>query len=66
MNGGAMTSFSFHPDHDGSLSLESAVYQAIGAASMCWTWTGSQAQDRIFDSDRAKVIADSLIAFINT
>lgn len=54
--------FEFSPEHDGSLSIESAVFQALGAASTCWenlSGTG------VFDSDRAKRIGGALVAAIN-
>ena len=41
--------------------IESAVYQALGAASLCWTGTPTG----VFDSVRAKQIGDDLVAFIN-
>lgn len=53
--------FEFQREEDGSLSLESAVFQALGAASMCWDETPKG----VFDSTRAKEIGDSLVEFIN-
>jgi len=53
--------FEFTPEHDGTLSIESAVFQALGAASTCWenlTWTG------VFQSDRAKEIGEALLVKI--
>ena len=50
--------FDFDREHDGSLSKESAIFQAIGAASMCWEFSG---KGGIFDSMRAKEIGDALI-----
>lgn len=41
--------------------LASAVYQALGAASMCW----SGPPQGVFDSSRAKVIGEKLLAFID-
>src|SRR5580698_10021731 len=55
-------SFDFDRDHDGTLKLENAIFQAIGAASVCWTETPSG----VFDSDKAKIIADKLIAEIKS
>jgi hypothetical protein len=40
--------------------LESAVYQALGAASMCWIPHPSGE----FDSTRAKDIGDGLLAWM--
>lgn len=42
-------------------SLEEAVYQSIGAASVCWE---SMEGTGVFDSVGAKKIGDELIAFI--
>lgn len=53
--------FEFHREHDGSLSLDSAVFQALGAASTCWE---SLEGTGVFDSTRAKEIGDTLLAFI--
>lgn len=56
--------FEFQPEHeDGSLSLVSAVFQALGAASNCWDpfdCTG------IFDSERASSIGNALLEKIKT
>lgn len=53
--------FEFSPEHDGTLSLESAVGQAIGAASMAWIDT-PQGQ---FDEAWASEIVTELVKFIN-
>ena len=55
--------FEFYREDDGSLSLDSAVFQALGAASTCWE---SLAGADIFDSTRAKEIGDTLLAFIRS
>lgn len=55
------TPFEFHREHDGSLSLDAAVFQALGAASTCWE---SLEGTGIFDSTRAKEIGDTLLTFI--
>lgn len=50
--------FAFQPDSEGELTLQAAVYQAIGAASVCWehmTGTG------IYDDGRAVEIAEALL-----
>lgn len=52
-----MSKFEF----DRADSVESAVFQALGAASVCWediSGTG------IFDSTRAKEIGEALLEFI--
>lgn len=54
------STFEFSREEDGSLSLESAVFQALGRASVCWEKT----PEGIFDSSMAKVIGDSLVAEI--
>ena len=40
--------------------LPDAVFQALGAASVCWT-----DEERVFDSTRAKQIGDELLAWID-
>lgn len=45
-------------DEFAPLTLEEAVYQAIGAASVCWE---DVAKAGVFDSDRAKAIGDALL-----
>lgn len=51
----------FHREHDGTLSLESAVYQAVGAASMCWQHVDHAG---VFDDARARWVADGLLAYL--
>lgn len=53
--------FDFTPEHDGSLPIETAVFQAIGAASVCWE---SMSGTGVFDSDRAKQIGERLLEVI--
>lgn len=55
--------FDFSYEDDGSLSLESAVFQALGAASVCWE---SLEGTGIFDSDRAREIGERLLEVINS
>jgi len=43
-------------------TLESNIFQALGAASMCWQYPGGGG---IFDSTRAKAIGELLTAYIN-
>lgn len=50
--------FEFSREDDGSLSIESAVFQALGAASMCW----GETPRGVFDSERASSIGHALIA----
>lgn len=44
-----------------NLTLEEAVFQALGAASMCWE---NMEGGGIFESDKAKVIGEALMARI--
>lgn len=48
-------------EFDRADSIESAVFQALGAASTCWE---SLDNTGIFQSDRAKEIGEELLAFI--
>lgn len=52
--------FEFHKEHDGSLGLRSAIFQAIGAGSMCWT----EPPHGIFKDDWARDIGEALMEFI--
>lgn len=52
--------FKFTKEYDGTLSIESAVFQALGFASVCWT--GSP--QGIFKSDECKSAGDALVEFI--
>lgn len=56
-----MAKFEFQPNHDGSLSLEDAVFQALGAASVCWDPMDGTG---VFRSDIAKEIGEVLLAKI--
>lgn len=56
-----MGKFEFYREYDGSLPLESAVFQALGAASVCWE---SMEGTGIFQSDRAKEIGEALLEVI--
>jgi len=53
--------FEFTRDPNGSLDIESAVFQALGAASMCW----SQTPKGVFESTWAKQIGERLLEEIN-
>lgn len=53
--------FEFDLEEDGTLPLETAVFQALGAASVCWD---SMDGTGVFQSERAKEIGDALIAKI--
>jgi len=46
---------------DAEPTLESAIFQALGAASMCWD---PKPYTQIFDSTAAKEIGDALLAEI--
>lgn len=55
--------FEFYREDDGSLPLESAVFQALGAASVCWdTLEGAG----VFHSDEANEIGDALLEIIHS
>lgn len=58
---GRVVAFEFVHEHDGTLPLETAVFQALGAASTCW-----ERMDKtgVFDSTAAKEIGDALVARI--
>lgn len=49
----------FHPEE--TPNIEGAVYQALGAASMCWE---NMDHAGIFQSEEATAIAEGLLAFI--
>lgn len=53
--------FQFDKEDDGSLSLESAVYQALGRASTCWE---SMAGTGVFDDAAAHDTGQKLLAFL--
>lgn len=55
--------FEFQPNHDGTLPLEVAVFQALGAASACWDNLRGAG---VFNSTRAKEIGDKLLAHLRT
>lgn len=48
----------FQREDDGSLSLSAAVFQALGAASVCWEHMEGTG---VFDSTRARAIGDALL-----
>lgn len=50
--------FEFVPEHDGSISVEAMVFQALGAASVCWEHPEAAG---VFDSTRARQIGDALV-----
>lgn len=49
--------FEFTEREGEPLTLETAVFEALGAASMCWTETPTG----IFDDTRASVIGHALV-----
>lgn len=53
--------FSFTPDENGELTLQAAVFQAIGAASTCWE---NLEEAGVFDTDRAAYITGCLLSLI--
>jgi hypothetical protein len=53
--------FEFQPEHDGSLPLATAVFQALGAASACWDNLEGAG---VFESERARAVGDALLAFL--
>lgn len=52
--------FDFYREEDGTLTARDAVFQALGAASVCWT----EPPRGVFDAERAKQIGDKLLAFL--
>lgn len=55
-----VTPFDFDREEDGSLSLSSAVFQALGAASMAWT----ERPTGVFESEWARLIGEALMVEI--
>lgn len=53
--------FDFQTRQGTPLTREEAVFQALGAASVCWQYPEKAG---IFDSTRAKEIGDKLLAFL--
>jgi hypothetical protein len=53
--------FSFQSDGYEPLTLEAAVYQAIGAASVCWEHIGKAGT---FNDDWAREIGEALLEFV--
>lgn len=60
LNSGDDFSFSVHEGE--RLTLKAAVYQALGAASTCWT--EDQGEGRVFDDRQATHVGETLMAFI--
>lgn len=56
--------FEFQPDADGNLDLEAVIFQALGAASVCWAKEDLEEAGE-FDSERAKNIGVALIDWID-
>lgn len=54
--------FDFMYDHDGSLSLEAAVFQAMGTASVCWEKPEGAGE---FQEDKCHEVGMALLEFIN-
>jgi hypothetical protein len=51
----------FQPEHDGTLSLESVVGQAVGAASMCWEHVEAAG---VFDDRKARAVVEALLEYL--
>ena len=64
-NFGSDGSAAIYPGHEVNADpidwAQSAVFQALGSASMCWD---SPEKAGVFHSDEAKAIGDGLIAFL--
>lgn len=58
-----MKQFEFQPDEDGTLTLRSAVFQALGAASTCWDNLSGAG---VFQSEKAQEVGDKLLAAIKS
>lgn len=56
-------SFEFSLEDDGTLSLESAVFQALGAASACWENLSGAG---VFQSEEAQEIGNVLVEAIKS
>jgi hypothetical protein len=53
--------FTFQPEHDGSLPIAAAVYQALGRASTCWeTMSGTG----VFDDAAARGVGEALLGVL--
>lgn len=50
-------SFEFQTDSSGILSIEEAVFQALGAASVCW----EQLPSGVFNGERAEQVGKALL-----
>lgn len=53
-----MSEFEFTQGEDGPPTMETMVYEAVGAASTCWE---SLHGTGVFDSDRAQAIGDAVV-----
>lgn len=56
-----MTAFAFEAREGEPLTIESAVFQALGAASTCWENLEAAG---VFDSTRCKEIGDALVEWL--
>ena len=56
-----MADFEFRIGEHGTLSDAEAVFQALGAASVCWE---DMSGTGVFQSERAKQIGDTLLAHV--
>jgi hypothetical protein len=53
--------FEFQREQDGTLPLEVVIFQALGAASVCWETPEGAG---VFDSTRAKAIGDAVLSYL--
>ena len=53
--------YGFQPHDREPFTIEDAVYQTIGAASVCWDNPGGAG---VFESDRARELGRNLMRFI--
>ena len=56
-----MSKYEFSRDFDGQLTLASAVFQALGSASVCWEKPEGAG---VFDSTRAREVGDALVELL--
>jgi hypothetical protein len=57
-----VSGFEFSTEADGTVSPESAVFQALGFASLCWE---DMSGAGVFQSDKAKEAGDALVAYFH-
>jgi hypothetical protein len=52
------TEIATEAEEKGEDALSAVIFQALGAASVCWD------DDRVFESERAAAIGDSVVAYL--